>query len=229
MLVVVKDRNISVRLQRLLDVEAFRRLDIFQVDAAKVGSSRAYGVDKSLRVFGQRARTPRPAGILEPAPRLSRRPGPRSVARADHAGTREPRQGSIVPFSLTLAHPGGATASDVSVDRLRIRIEQDAGLPVVPSSLVDQVVVNEGTNVYVTKSALEASGATVDLPFSTPATVTGTQPATLSLRLDVSAATTVPAFRVVIEDGRPCRPPTPPAGRPSRRRCAAARSPSAPT
>ncbi|HEV8479420.1 MAG TPA: hypothetical protein VGR66_01395 [Candidatus Eisenbacteria bacterium] len=109
-------------------------------------------------------------------------------------------QADIVPFSLTLANPGGPSASDVSIERLRIRIENDAGAPVVPASLLDRVTVNEGTNVYAVKTALESSGANVDIAFSTPATVTGTQPATLSLRLDIAATTLVSAFRVVIED-----------------------------
>jgi len=109
-------------------------------------------------------------------------------------------QTNVVPMSLTLAHPGGAEASDVRIERLRVRLEQESGAPIVPASLLSRVVVNEGTNVYLTRTTLETSGAEMDLAFATTATVTGTQPTTLNLRLDVSDTTTVPSFRLVIAD-----------------------------
>jgi hypothetical protein len=109
-------------------------------------------------------------------------------------------QTNVVPFSLTLAHPGDESTSDVTIDRLRIRLVDDAGAAVVPSSVLDRVVVNEGTNVYAARTGLESTGSTVDLPFSTSSTVTATQPTTLSLRLDISDTTRVAAFRVIVED-----------------------------
>jgi hypothetical protein len=109
-------------------------------------------------------------------------------------------QTGVVPFSLTLVHPGGANASDVRLDRLRIRLEEETGAPIVPSTLLDGVEVNEGTNVYLTRTGVETSGSTVDLPLATPVVVTGTQPATVSLRLNIAASTTVPTFRVVFTD-----------------------------
>jgi hypothetical protein len=109
-------------------------------------------------------------------------------------------QTDVVPFSLTLLHPGGPDASDVRVDRLRVRLEDESGAAIVPSALLDRVQVNEGTNVYLVKTGLETSGSEIDLPLATPATVTGTEPTTLSLRLDIAFDTAVPSFRVVIED-----------------------------
>jgi hypothetical protein len=109
-------------------------------------------------------------------------------------------QTDVVPFSLTLFHPGGPDAADVRVDRLRVRLEDESGAPIVPGALLDRVQVNEGTNVYLVKTALETSGSEIDLPLATPATVTGTEPTTLSLRLDIAAGTAVPNFRVVIDD-----------------------------
>ncbi len=109
-------------------------------------------------------------------------------------------QKNVVPFSLTLAHPGGADASDVSVERLKVRLEEQSAAPIVPSALLDRVEVSEGTNVYLVKSALETSGSEIDLPLATPVIVTGTQPATVSLSLDVDSLTTVGTFRVVIDD-----------------------------
>lgn len=109
-------------------------------------------------------------------------------------------QTGVVPFSLTLTHPGGVDASDVRVDRIRIRLEEESGAPIVPVALLDRVEVNEGTNVYLSKTALETSGSEIDLQLATPVTVTSAQPATISLRLDVDSATVVPTFRVVIDD-----------------------------
>ena len=109
-------------------------------------------------------------------------------------------QRGVVPFSLTLVHPGGADASDVRVDRLRIRLEEENGAPIVPSSLLDGVEVNEGTNVYLSQTGVETSGSSVDMLLATPLTVAGTQPATISLRLNIAPSTTVPTFRVVFDD-----------------------------
>lgn len=109
-------------------------------------------------------------------------------------------QTDVVPFSLTLVHPGGPEASDVRVERLRVRLEEESGAPIVPQSLLSRVVVNEGTNVYLVKTSLEATGSEIDLSLTAPATVTGTQPTTLSLRLDIASSTVVPTFRVVIDD-----------------------------
>ena len=50
MLVIVKDRNIEHSFERLFDVETFRSLDVFQVDAAKSGGDAARHVDDFIRV-----------------------------------------------------------------------------------------------------------------------------------------------------------------------------------
>jgi hypothetical protein len=66
--------------------------------------------------------------------------------------------------------------------------------------LLARVTVNEGTNVYLVKTALETSGNEVDLALATPARVTGLEPTTLNLRLDLLTATAIPTFRLVIQD-----------------------------
>ena len=109
-------------------------------------------------------------------------------------------QTDVVPFSLTLTNPAGPGSSDVRMQSLRMRIEDDAGNPIVPAQLLQRVTVSEGTSVYLVKSALETSGSDVSLPLATPALITGTEPATLTLRLDILAATTVASFRVAITD-----------------------------
>jgi hypothetical protein len=54
MLVVVEDRNVHALLELLLDVEAFGRLDVFQVDAAQGGLHRGDDVDQLVGiVLGQ--------------------------------------------------------------------------------------------------------------------------------------------------------------------------------
>ncbi|MFI5371632.1 MAG: hypothetical protein ACHQ52_08745, partial [Candidatus Eisenbacteria bacterium] len=109
-------------------------------------------------------------------------------------------QTGVVPFSLTLTNNGGAGASDARLTSVRIRIEDPSGAGIVPSQLLTRLEVNEGTNVYLVKTAPESTGADVDLNLSTPVTVSATQPTTLTLRLDLSPVTTVPAFRVTVPD-----------------------------
>ena len=53
MLVIVKDRNVHPFLQRRFDDEAFGRLDVLKVDAAKARLHQLDGVDKALDVFGR--------------------------------------------------------------------------------------------------------------------------------------------------------------------------------
>ena len=51
-LIIVEDRNIHFFLQALFDDETFRRLDIFQIDAAKTGAHQPNRIYESVRVFG---------------------------------------------------------------------------------------------------------------------------------------------------------------------------------
>jgi WD40 repeat protein len=109
-------------------------------------------------------------------------------------------QTGVVPLSLTFTAPGGAGVSQARVRSLRIRLEDDQGTGIVPTSLLSRVVVSEGNTVYRDKTALESTGSEVDLTLSTPAVIPTQEPVTLSLRLDVLATTVVPEFRVTIPD-----------------------------
>lgn len=109
-------------------------------------------------------------------------------------------QVDVVPFSLTFTNPGGPGASGVRLRAIRIRLEDPAGGGIVPSQLLSRVQVAEGTNVYLTKTALESAGADVALTLATPVLVTPDEPTTLSLRLDISASAVAPGFRVVLAD-----------------------------
>ena len=51
-LVIVKDWDVNQLLQFAFDEEAFRRLDVFQVDAAKGGAHQLDRVDEGICVFG---------------------------------------------------------------------------------------------------------------------------------------------------------------------------------
>jgi hypothetical protein len=112
------------------------------------------------------------------------------------------RQGQtgVVPFSLTFTNPGGAGGSDIRLRRLRMRIEDESGAGIVPASLFTRVEVSEGTNQYLAKTALETSGADIDLTLATPVRITVQEPVTLTLRFDLSPAATQPTLRVAIVD-----------------------------
>ena len=51
-LVVMEHRNVHQFAQALLDDEAFRRLDVFQIDAAEAGAQIAHAVDELVGVLG---------------------------------------------------------------------------------------------------------------------------------------------------------------------------------
>ena len=51
MLVVVHHGDVEFRLQALLDLEAFRSLDVLQVDASEGGGDGLHRLDEFVRVF----------------------------------------------------------------------------------------------------------------------------------------------------------------------------------
>jgi hypothetical protein len=109
-------------------------------------------------------------------------------------------QVDVVPLSLTLTTTGGATAADARILGLKIRLEDGSGTGIVPADLLSRVSVGEGNTTYVTRNALETSGAEIDLTFAAPAVVRALEQATLAIRMDIRPSTTVPEFRIVIAD-----------------------------
>jgi len=110
-------------------------------------------------------------------------------------------QSGVVPFSLTFTNEGGTGASDIRLRRLKVRIEDETGSGVVPSDIFTRVEVSEGSNLYLAKTALESTGADIDLTLAAPVRITPQEPVTLTLRFDLAAAATIPTMRVVILDG----------------------------
>ncbi len=107
-------------------------------------------------------------------------------------------QTGVVPFYLQFSiNAGGTSGSDVKVVGLRVRLESETGVGIVPSTLASRAALL-GAQIYADRTGLETSGSDIDLPFTTPLFVRSGQPATIALSLDIGAATTVPSFRVVI-------------------------------
>ena len=52
-LIVMEDRNVEQFAQLLLDDEAFRRLDIFEIDAAPSLAEKFHAIDELVRIFGR--------------------------------------------------------------------------------------------------------------------------------------------------------------------------------
>jgi len=112
-------------------------------------------------------------------------------------------QDDVIPLSITLTNPSGSSGSSVELESMRIRLEDGNGAGLVPSSLLDRVVVSEGQVVYAEKTALETGGADVRLDFgppNPPAGIAAGESVTFALRLDVSPSTTARTFRVVLQD-----------------------------
>ena len=107
---------------------------------------------------------------------------------------------NVVPLTLTLVNPGSEYVADARLDSLRVRLAESVdGAPIVPSDLFTHVEVGEGTNIYYASEALPTSGDEIELTFSPPVIVTGSEPVTLGLRLDLDINTTVPSFLLSID------------------------------
>ncbi len=111
-------------------------------------------------------------------------------------------QASLVPLTLTLLNPGSRDGSDIRLRRLRMRIENEAGAPLSPGTILDRLVISEGSRIYVSRSRsdLLSGGTELDLVFTPSVLVTTSEPTTLNLQLDVAEDTAVPAFRIAILD-----------------------------
>ncbi len=111
-------------------------------------------------------------------------------------------QQGVVPLTLTFINPGGADVANAALSSLRIRLQESAdGVGIVPADLLEHVVVAEGTNIYYESSDIPTSGSDLNLEFSEDVIITGTEPVTLSLRLDLRLNSVVPSFMISIEDG----------------------------
>jgi hypothetical protein len=112
-------------------------------------------------------------------------------------------QGGVVPLNLTFTNPGGGLTSPVSLSALRIRLEDETGAGIVPSSLLSEIIISEGQSIFADKQSIETTGNTVDLTLGSPfarARVSPGDPITLSLQLHMNPTTSVTKFRVVIQD-----------------------------
>lgn len=106
----------------------------------------------------------------------------------------------VAALGLTLSNFGGPNGSRGRLLGLRIRLEDENGIGIVPASLLSQVVVAQGTTTHLAKTALESAGADVDLPLTTPVVVAPGTSVALSLRLDIDPSTPATSLRVVIGD-----------------------------
>ena len=110
-------------------------------------------------------------------------------------------QEDIIPLSLTFRNEGDEEESNIHLKSLRVRVEDQNGEGIVPADLLTRIVVNEGSRVYLEKTAdqIETEGVEVNLALQSPVVITTFEPVTLNLKLDVSPETTVQTFRLVIE------------------------------
>ncbi len=109
-------------------------------------------------------------------------------------------QSDVVPLTLTLSNESDLASSAVRFRGLRVRLESGAGGGVVPADVIARVVVQEGSDVYLSRTNLETTGSVMDLTFANPVTVLQDQPVTLGLRFDVAPGAIVPSFRMIVDD-----------------------------
>jgi len=109
-------------------------------------------------------------------------------------------QQNVSATTLQFTNSGGAQSSTVRLLGIRVRLEDGSGAGIVPSSLLSRIVVSEGGNTLLQKTALETSGNTMDLTLATPASVAAGASVTLTVALDLLSSTTTPEFRLSITD-----------------------------
>ena len=109
-------------------------------------------------------------------------------------------QPDVAAIALSFSNPGGAQSSTVRILGLKVQVENETGTGIVPSSIVSQVVVRAGGEIVLRKSSIESSGAEIDLTFASPVSITAGGNAALTIALDIASSTTVPAFRLAIDD-----------------------------
>src|SRR6185295_10898060 len=107
-------------------------------------------------------------------------------------------QTNVAPLFLTLGDQSGS--SDVLVTALRLRVESGGGAGIIPADLFSRVAVQVGSTVHVSRTTLETSGSDIDLTLATPILVGAGTPVTAAIAFDVSPATVVPNFRLVVPD-----------------------------
>lgn len=109
-------------------------------------------------------------------------------------------QAGIVPLTATFINPGGDQVADARLTSLRLRfLETPAGPGIAPAELVDQVVISEGTNIYYASDVLPTNGDELEILLADPVHITGSEPVTLGIRLDLRLNSTVPSFLLSIE------------------------------
>jgi hypothetical protein len=109
-------------------------------------------------------------------------------------------QTDVVPLTLTFSNESDIASSAVRLRGLRVRLESGAGGAVVPADVISRVVVQEGADVYLSRTNLETTGSVMDLTFANPVTVLQDQPVTLGMRFDVAPGAVVPSFRMIVDD-----------------------------
>jgi hypothetical protein len=134
-----------------------------------------------------------PHRVFEPAGEL------RMIPVGSTSFTVHQGQTDVVPLSLTFIHPAGPGVADVLLRSLRVRIEDSRGVGIVPSALLSRIALSEGTTTYLDLGTLPGTGFEVDLDLATPIAVTSAEPVTVAIRLNIAPATTVPEFRITIE------------------------------
>ncbi len=107
-------------------------------------------------------------------------------------------QVGVVPLSFTFRNPGIAGSSDIEIRSLRVRLVDESGEDVDPSTVFGRIVVNEGNRIYLSTTEVGTTSE-IDLDLATPIAVTTSEPTTISLRVDIAELSPVSSYRVLVE------------------------------
>ncbi len=110
-------------------------------------------------------------------------------------------QDGLVPLTLTFVNPGDELTADAQLTSLRLRFMETASGPeIAPADLIERLTISEGTEIYLDRTDLPTTGPDVNLILDRPVHITNREPVTLGVKLDLNLNSTVPSFRMSIEE-----------------------------
>lgn len=179
---------------------AFGAVDTFRWSLESVGSGEVQvrgsaagdGADSGLERRALPSSSPGHRAYLE-ASSLGLHPAPAAPSMVAQG------QVDVVPFTLTFDHAAPSEVSDIEIESLLLRFEDEQERAVDVEDLLASLEVSEGTNRYATVESFTAGDSLVSVLFDPPVRVTTSEPVTLSVQLALSAVTVVREYQVCLE------------------------------
>jgi hypothetical protein len=109
-----------------------------------------------------------------------------------------------IPLSvLTLTNTGDTSSAFIEIYSIKVHLKDNAGFTVIPSELFSKISVTNQTGDttygFKTASTLETSGGIITIPLANPIAVPPASNVKVTIKADISSATTLNNFMIGIE------------------------------